>query len=207
MKGRIIGGIFCFLLLTGCGQQNENRMTQEITTNQLEEKNDHSDKKEKLSSEKIGIETDFFGEEEKIYLKAKAERDAISIDLDNLKATFRIGNITETELKEKQLELKNLDQQLDQEEDQWEDLFEQNHKQTSLPTGTLEELLKQLQEAEEEENTIQLEEKRLKLRYQSGEITREDFISKQIEIILKEEENDSLKDAIEEALEIRGWDD
>ena len=147
--------------------------------------------------------------DEESYCRIKAEKDAVEIDIENLEASFRIGNISQEDFNSQKADLKAQEGYLDVQEELLEDSLDLAYRKSnpSLPEGTAEELFSQKQSLEAQGNELERSEDDLELSYRSGQITRDDFISKQIELIRQKEALDREEDLVERALERMGYDD
>jgi hypothetical protein len=149
------------------------------------------------------LETD-----ENNYYSYKAQIEALDIDTDNLEAQYRIGQIDRDTFRTQKQELNRQENQLECYEEWLEESIELNYRANrTLPEGTPDELLAQKRDLETDDAALEIEEDTLKLQYRNGEISREDFISEMTDVIRREDALDRQDEAIEDALELMGWDD
>ena len=143
------------------------------------------------------------------YYRAKAEQDAIHIDIAKLEADFRVGKLSKDDFLAQKSQLVSQEDALDREEDRLEDSLDLAYYQSnpSLPSGNLEKLRSMASELEQKEHQLEAQEDALEQSYWTGEITRDDFIARQIEIIRNEENLDREEELLEEAMEAMGFDD
>lgn len=143
------------------------------------------------------------------YYRAKAEQDAIRIDIAKLEADFRVGKLSKDDFLAQKSQLVSQEDALDREEDRIEDLLELSYYQSnpSLPSGSLEELRTAKANLELQEHQLEAQEDALEQSYWAGEITRDDFIAQQLEIIRNEENLDREEELLEDAMEAMGFDD
>lgn len=143
------------------------------------------------------------------YYRAKAEQDALHIDISKLEADFRVGKLSREDFLTEKSQLEAQKDALDQEEDRLERSLDRAYYQSSpaIPSGNLEELRSMASELEKKEQRLESQEDTLEQSYWAGEITRDDFISQQIEIIRNEENLDREEELLEEAMESMGFDD
>ncbi len=197
MNKKIFILISILLLTSGCAKkipENTNSETYKNQTNSISDNQNNT-----LESEQnINKDNDT---SEELYNK-KAEKEAIDIDIEKLEADYHSKNIDKntfiaqktdltTKLNNLELEIKELE-------------IHQNTKSTlnSIPNSdNIKELVKQLSEYEIEEDKLDTEQEMLELQYETGEITREDFIknyavSKKNEDVV-EKQIDILEDMIE----------
>ena len=149
------------------------------------------------------IETD-----EANYYSYKAQAEALDIDIDNLEAQYRIGQIDRDTFRTQKQDLNRQENQLECYEEWLEESIELYYRTNRvLPEGSPEELLTQKQDLEIDENMLEIEEDTLKMQYRNSEISRDDFITEMTDIIRREETLDRQDEALEDALEMMGWDD
>lgn len=143
------------------------------------------------------------------YYRAKAEQDAIHIDIAKLEADFRVGKLSKEDFIAQKSQLEAEKDALDREEDRLEDSLDLAYYQSSpsFPSGSLEELRSKESELEQKEHQLEAQEDALKQSYWAGEVTRDDFIAQQIELIRTEETMDREEELLEDAMEAMGYDD
>jgi len=143
------------------------------------------------------------------YYRAKAEQDAIHIDIAKLEADFRVGKLSKEDFAAQKSQLEAEKDALDREEDRLEDSLDLAYSQSSpaLPSGSLEELRSMASELEQKEHQLEAQEDALEQSYWSGDVTRDEFIAQQIELIRTEETMDREADLLEDTLEAMGFDD
>lgn len=142
------------------------------------------------------------------YISIKAERDALDIDEEKLEANYRVGKVDETSFRQQRQELEAQDDELErQEEDLERQLERQWRDSTTLPQGTVDELLSQKRDVEAQSDDLEYQEDVLERDYRNDTITRDDFLTRQKEILQQLEELDWQEELLEEALERQGWDD
>ena len=143
------------------------------------------------------------------YYRAKAEQDAIHIDIAKLEADFRVGKLSKEDFIAQKSQLEAEKDALDREEDRLEDSLDLAYYQSnpSFPSGSLEELRSMESELEQKEHQLEAQEDALEQSYWAGEVTRDDFIAQQIELIWTEETMDREEELLEDALDAMGYDD
>lgn len=143
------------------------------------------------------------------YYRAKAEQDAIHIDIAKLEADFRVGKLSKEDFIAQKSQLEAEKDALDREEDRLEDSLDLAYYQSnpSFPSGSLEELRSMESELEQKEHQLEAQEDALEQSYWAGEVTRDDFIAQQIELIRTEETMDREEELLEDALDAMGYDD
>ena len=143
------------------------------------------------------------------YYRAKAEQDAIHIDIAKLEADFRVGKLSKEDFAAQKSQLEAEKDALDREEDRLEDSLDLAYSQSSpsLPSGSLEELRSMASELEQKEHQLEAQEDALEQSYWSGDVARDEFIAQQIELIRTEETMDREADLLEDTLEAMGFDD
>ena len=236
MKKMIFTAIFAVLLLSGCTQANGEKMTQSIQSSSLAQsaqsqsavssesssaaqsmasssaQSTASSSESAVSSSRSSTLSDVVtgdaATDEEYYYRNKAEQEAIDVEIDNLEAKYRIGELDRDTFIVQKQELELQENVLEAEEELLEDVVDMNYRMNrTLPEGTLEQLLEQLRQVETDGRALEVEENTLKQDYRAGNITREDFVTKMVEIVRQEEALDRQEDALEDALERMGWDD
>lgn len=139
------------------------------------------------------------------YCQLKAEIEAVEIDLDKLEAEYRIGNLAQENFQQQKSTLISQKHMLEQQKDKLK-LQALEEVAVPRPQGTNQELAEKSREVEYQNDMLELEEDRLELQYQSGELTREDFIAKLSQVIQKSEELETLEDYLEDILDGTGYD-
>lgn len=200
-------GILLALLLAGCSQKNPVK-TQPISSMESSSQTaDEVSQKAAASAESSqagSLETDA-----ESYYRAKAEQDAIHIDIAKLEADFRVGKLSKEDFIAQKSQLEAEKDALDREEDRLEDSLDLAYYQSSpsFPSGSLEELRSKESELEQKEHQLEAQEDALEQSYWAGEVTRDDFIAQQIELIRTEETMDREEELLEDAMEAMGYDD
>ncbi len=228
MKSAAVGTLLA-LFLTGCSQENPVK-TQPITSmesvpvSQAEASQESAALSESLQAGAMTQETASLpadpaltaasvssdqDDDAEAYYRAKAEQDAIHIDIAKLEADFRVGKLSKDDFLAQKSQLVSQEDALDREEDRLEDSLDLAYCQSnpSLPSGNLEKLRSMVSELEQKEHQLEAQEDALEQSYWTGEITRDDFIAQQIEIIRNEENLDREEELLEEAMEAMGFDD
>ena len=143
------------------------------------------------------------------YYRVKAEKDAVEIDIENLEASYRVGELDRAGFEAQRMELKAEEDSLDMEEDMLEAAMDLYYYQSgeALPEGDPQTLMDESMELKMSESELEIEDHRLEADYRSGAISREDFIEKKTEIVRSEEELDRREDLLERTLERMGYDD
>jgi hypothetical protein len=206
-------GTLLALLLAGCSGQNPVK-TQPISSMESSEGGKAETSQDDISltapsQADVLAENASLPSEEESYYKVKAELDAIDIDIENLEADYRIGKLSREDFTAQKSQLEAQENSLEQEKDQLEDSMDLAYLQSnpSVPSGSLDELRSAKAELEKKERQLEAQEDSLERSYQAGEISREDFITQQIEIIRSEESIDREDDLLEQAMEAMGFDD
>lgn len=223
MNRTFLTALITAVLLTACASADDGRRTQPITgpapSDSLPQMSTAAASEQPSGGESSVagvtvpdvsslISGDFDADSE-TYFAIKAERDALDIDIENLESSYRIGAISSQDFRVQKQALELQDDLLDQQEELLESSLDLAYLATNptLPTGTLNELIAQYNTLDLREDELELSEDKLELQYRMGEITREDFISKQIEILRQDETLDREKELVERALKLMGWDD
>lgn len=204
-------GLLLALLLAGCSQKNPVK-TQPISSMESSSEAPGEASQTAAASEISPSASGTAGSIEadaESYYRAKAEQDAIHIDIAKLEADFRVGKLSKEDFSAQKSQLEAEKDALDREEDRLEDSLDLAYSQSSpsLPSGSLEELRSMASELEQKEHQLEDQEDALEQSYWSGDVTRDDFIAQQIELIRTEETMDREADLLEDALEAMGFDD
>lgn len=181
--------------------------TQAQTENQAQTQSTPENASDTQSQSEISsgdIETD-----EDNYFSIKAEKDAVDIEIDNLEASYRIGEVDEAAFLEKKRELEAREDELERQEERLEDVIDRYYRQNTpaLESTDVNELQVLLQSLSQQENELEQQEDALEMEYRSGEKTREEFITEQKEILRQLESVERQEEQVEDALEMLGWDD
>lgn len=209
-------GLLLALLLTGCSQEppvkkqpispmeSSSALPTEASKPGLSSEETASGTSQAASDLAASLESDA-----ERYCRAKAEQDAIHIDIAKLEADFRVGKLSKEDFTAQKSQLKAQKDALDQEEDRLEDSLDRAYYQNNpaIPSGTLEELRSMASELEQKGRQLEAQEDTLEQSYWNGEVTRDDFIAQQIELIRSEESLDREEELLEEAMEAMGFDD
>lgn len=152
--------------------------------------------------------TDYSADAENYY-KVKAEKDAVELDIENLQAEYRVGELDKESFESRIRELRMEEERLDNEEDMLEDAieFSRYRSDMALPEGDAETLFNEMSSLKDKERELELRERELESDYRAGNITRDEFVSSRTEDIREEEELDMREELLERALERMGYDD
>ena len=222
-KYLVVSTLLCAALLSGCGNNKEEEalMTQAIAESSVTAESS-SEKAETVAGpeassyeSKSDAEMNYqtpedlsavvTGDAEKdaeSYYLTKAEKDAVELDIENLEARYRVGELARESFEAQRRELKYEEEKLDIKEELLEDALDLLYYQEglSLPEGEPDKLM-------EEMRSLKLREHELEADYRSGNISRDEFISSRTEDIREEEELDRKDELLEKALEMMGYDD
>lgn len=233
MKKIITAGLAAALILTGCTGKTPSTKTQKIADTAVEETslptpNPSADltnieaQNTVTSSENLPAQTDSLqagdlssivtgdlAVDEENYYKIKAEKEAVEIEIENLEASFRIGELTIEELNSQKTVLTAQENTLEMQEDLLENSLDLAYRKSNpqLPQGSAQELMAQKNHLENQDSELDIAENSLAIKYRSGEISREDFLTQQTELVRQQEALDREEDLIEQALELMGFDD
>ena len=155
-------GLLLALLLAGCSQKNPVKTqpisSMESSSEALGETSQTAAASEispSASGTAGSIETDA-----ESYYRAKAEQDAIHIDIAKLEADFRVGKLSKEDFAAQKSQLEAEKDALDREEERLEDSLDLAYSQSSpsLPSGSLEELRSMASELEQKEHQLEAQE-------------------------------------------------
>lgn len=152
--------------------------------------------------------TDYSADAENYY-KVKAEKDAVELDIENLQAEYRVGELDKESFESRIRELRMEEERLDNEEDMLEDAieFSRYRSDMALLEGDAETLFNEMSSLKDKERELELRGRELESDYRAGNITRDEFVSSRTEDIREEEELDMREELLERALERMGYDD
>ena len=228
-KYLVISTLLCAALLSGCGNNKEEAvMTQAIAESSVTAEGS-SEKAETVAGPESSsyesesdAETNYqtaedlsavvTGDAEKdaeSYYLTKAEKDAVELDIENLEARYRVGELDRESFEAQRRELKYEEEKLDIKEELLEDALDLIYYQEglSLPEGDPDKLMEEMRSLKLREHELELREHELEADYRSGNISRDEFISSRTEDIREEEELDRKDELLEKALEMMGYDD
>lgn len=229
-KYLVISTLLCAALLSGCGNNKEEEalMTQAIAESSVTAESS-SEKAETVAGpeassyeSKSDAEMNYqtpedlsavvTGDAEKdaeSYYLTKAEKDAVELDIENLEARYRVGELDRESFEAQRRELKYEEEKLDIKEELLEDALDLLYYQEglSLPEGEPDKLMEEMRSLKLREHELELREHELEADYRSGNISRDEFISSRTEDIREEEELDRKDELLEKALEMMGYDD
>lgn len=144
------------------------------------------------------------------YYRVKAEKEIMELDLDILKADYRIGKIDQESFQKQKLQGEQKEDELEAKEDQLKLTIRQQGIALAPVLdmeNTIEGLLEQKRTLETQEDKLDLEEEQEQAKYRNQTIDRNTLLTKQIEIEKKKKELDYQEDLLEERLKQLGWKD
>ena len=144
------------------------------------------------------------------YYRVKAEKEIMELDLDILKADYRIGKIDQESFQKQKLQGEQKEDELEAKEDQLKLTIRQQGIALAPVLdmeNTIEGLLEQKRTLETQEDKLDLEEEQEQAKYRNQTIDRNTLLTKQIEIEKKKKELDYQEDLLEEHIKQLGWKD
>ncbi len=144
------------------------------------------------------------------YYRVKAEKEIMELDLDILKADYRIGKMDQESFQKQKLQGEQKEDELEAKEDQLKLTIRQQGIALAPALdmeNTIEGLLEQKRTLETQEDKLDLEEEQEQAKYRNQTIDRNTLLTKQIEIEKKKKELDYQEDLLEERLKQLGWKD
>lgn len=206
MKKNILCIVICLSsILYGCALQNlpkETVMTQEVMTQSIATQAAETVMPDSNSDSSSISEED---RQKRLYY-VKAQQEAIEIEIEELESQFRVGMLEEDLFRQRKSDLQSENMLYDKEEDELEFIIGKQSKR-DLPSGSAEELLTQLEAIEWEYNRMEEMEDNLEQEYRMETLSKADYVEKQAELMKQKEELDEQADLLEDALELKGWDD
>lgn len=141
------------------------------------------------------------------YYKIVAEEKATEADIEKLERDFAAKRIDANTLQAQKATLKQQENTLENQIDALEYQIPISLPQNWVDTSNMEQMIQKLKEVEIVENQLELSIDQAEQDYINNAITREDFISKIIELEKQKDILDKQDDFLEQTLESLGWDD
>lgn len=141
------------------------------------------------------------------YYKIVAEEKAIEADIEKLEKDFTAKRIDANTLQTQKATLKQQENTLENQIDALEYQIPISLPQNWVDTSNMEQMIQKLKEVEIAENQLELSIDQAEQDYINNTITREDFITKVIELEKQKDILDKQDDFLEQTLESLGWDD